>query len=395
MAYTKVKPLMVTSFPSSRLTGAFGAISGASLTGLGDGIDTKSASNDPAANTNPSGGVGHVWLNKTSGELFICVNATTGKNVWANVGRGSDDVVPWEYGGTTYGYVSGGYATNTFSNMIERFSFTSDGNSADTGQDLLSAIYYASSTGASSSTHGYSTGGYIASTARLNVISKFQFNASSNATDVGDLTTTRQSATQTNSETHGYSAGGAGGLPTGASIDKWTFSSDANGTDVGDLNINLSTGAGSASTTHGYVAGKNVGASAPNHKIEKFSFSTDGNATSVGNLTASTYISYCAGSSSSTHGYRHGGGEGGASTETNVIDRFAFASDGDATDVGNLTTNRGNVGGSSSTTHGYCLGGTALNDIDKYAYASSGNATDIGNLAASGSDVRWCTGNQV
>ena len=66
MAYTKVKPLMVTSFPSSRLTGAFGAISGASLTGLGDGIDTKSASNDPAINTNPSA-VGHTWLNKTSG----------------------------------------------------------------------------------------------------------------------------------------------------------------------------------------------------------------------------------------------------------------------------------------------------------------------------------------
>jgi hypothetical protein len=93
MAYTKVKPLMVASFPSSRLTGAFGAISGANLTGLGDGIDTKSASSDPAVTTNPAA-VGHTWLNKTSGELFICVNATTGKNVWANVGRAEGDVVP-------------------------------------------------------------------------------------------------------------------------------------------------------------------------------------------------------------------------------------------------------------------------------------------------------------
>ena len=59
-----------------------------------------------------------------------------------------------------------------------------------------------------------------------------------------------------------------------------------------------------------------------------------------------------------------------------------------------MTSNKGNCGGASSTTHGYSLGGDVA-DIDKYAYASSGNATDIGNLAAHGSDVRWCTGNQV
>ena len=383
---------MVATMSSSKLTGALGALDGSALTGIPSSI-MKNAS-DPAIDTNPSGGLGTVWANTTSGEMFVLTDATTDANVWYNVGGGDGDVQPWEYGGTTYGYSSGGFLDGgPYNNMIERFSFTSDGNSVDTGQNLVRGIYYGSSTGASSATHGYTTGGYV-STVRYNEISKFQFNSSSNATDVGDMTTTRQSPTQTNSETHGYSAGGATGLPTGASIDKFTFASDANGTDVGDLNINLSTGAGSASTTHGYVAGKDVGASAPNHKIEKFTFASDGNAISVGNLTASTYISYCGGSSSSTHGYRHGGGEGPANTRDNVIDRFAFASDADATDVGNLTQGRGNCGGSSSTTHGYCIGEAPAN-IEKYSYASSGNATNIGNLVANQTRMAWTTGNQV
>ena len=47
-------------------------------------------------------------------------------------------------------------------------------------QDLVKGIYYGSSTGASSSTHGYSSGGFISGGARLNEITKFQFNSSSN-----------------------------------------------------------------------------------------------------------------------------------------------------------------------------------------------------------------------
>jgi hypothetical protein len=61
---------------------------------FGDGI-TKSA-NDPAINTNPSGGVGTLWLNITTGELFALTDATAGQNVWTNVGSGSGDVVPNE-----------------------------------------------------------------------------------------------------------------------------------------------------------------------------------------------------------------------------------------------------------------------------------------------------------
>ncbi len=79
---------------------------GATATGFG-GI-TKSAS-DPAVDTNPAGGLGTMWLNTTSGELYSCTDATAGANVWINVGDGTG-MIPITYiaatGGTTTTYTA-------------------------------------------------------------------------------------------------------------------------------------------------------------------------------------------------------------------------------------------------------------------------------------------------
>ena len=44
--------------------------------------NTISAS-DPAVSTNPSA-TGHIWFNKTTGESYVCTDATAGANVWKN-----------------------------------------------------------------------------------------------------------------------------------------------------------------------------------------------------------------------------------------------------------------------------------------------------------------------
>ncbi len=44
---------------------------------------TQSAS-DPAIDTNPATGLGTKWINTTSGEIFVCTDATTDANVWTN-----------------------------------------------------------------------------------------------------------------------------------------------------------------------------------------------------------------------------------------------------------------------------------------------------------------------
>jgi hypothetical protein len=59
---------------------------------------TKNAS-DPAIDTNPTGGLGTVWANTTTGEMFICTDATAGANVWTNVGVGEGNITPPIVGG--------------------------------------------------------------------------------------------------------------------------------------------------------------------------------------------------------------------------------------------------------------------------------------------------------
>jgi hypothetical protein len=72
----------------------------------------------------------------------------------------------------------------------------------------------------------------------------------------------------------------------------------------------------------------------------------------------------------------------------NTIDKFPFASDASATDVGDLSFFRSGVSGQSSTASGYSSGGVGnppsavgiTNTIDKFPFASDGNASDVGDL---------------
>ena len=83
----------ITSLAASKITGALPALDGSALTNmppLGVGIDNVTV--NPSPTTNPSGGVGTIHLNKTTGEMFVCTNATADNNIWFNVGEGSGDI---------------------------------------------------------------------------------------------------------------------------------------------------------------------------------------------------------------------------------------------------------------------------------------------------------------
>jgi hypothetical protein len=67
----------------------FSALS-TTLAGLDDA--TVNAS-DPTYNENIAGAsVGHLWINSTSGEVFVLTDATTNANVWTNIGDGSGQI---------------------------------------------------------------------------------------------------------------------------------------------------------------------------------------------------------------------------------------------------------------------------------------------------------------
>ena len=83
-----------------------------------------------------------------------------------------------------------------------------------------------------------------------------------------------------------------------------------------------------------------------------------------------------------THGYKSAGYLGSYVTNSTSIQKWSFASDANATNVGTITVGRGYAATHSSTTYGYSSGGTpsSLNVIEKFAFATDSNATDVGDL---------------
>ena len=186
----------------------------------------------------------------------------------------------------------------------------------------------------------------------------------------------------------GYTSGGSNPAQSPSTlnvIDKFPFASDANATDVGDLTVDTTYAAGQSSDASGYTSGGIAPTLTPpiTNVISKFPFASDGNATDVGDLTVARRSE--AGQSSDASGYTSGG-----SPTTNVIDKFPFASDANATDVGDLTVARSFSAGQSSSASGYTSGGfgpSTSDVIDKFPFASDGNATDVGDLTVARNGV--------
>ena len=349
-------------------SGNIPAVDGSQLTNIDPGFTTSTS--DPTISTNPSGGVGSVWYNKTSGEMYVCTDATAGANVWTNVGGGSGDIPPYAFQGTSYGYTAGD--ENSTSNVIDKYSYTSQANATDVG-DLSTPG--GRQGGHKSETHGWASGG----TQNTNNIEKWAFASDGNAVDSNkNLTAATRFGAGASCETHGVSGGGAGTGALNNTIDKFSFSNSANASDIGNLSVQRERSAGHSSSTHGYMAGgSNFNAGAPfSNVIDKYSFTADGNATDVGDITTGRSPDG-GGASSETHGFTNGGYHGGNDV---TIDKFSFASDGNASDVGDLTVSTRHPVTTSSTTHNYAGGGTSGNQIQRHAFASSGNTVDWADL---------------
>ena len=363
------------------------AISGANLTNAPG--PTQSTS-DPAIDTNLT--LGAKWINKTSGEVYICTDATAGANVWTNVGAGTGNINPIPpYGGSNYGFAAGGQhgvQTNAphyyNSNRIERFSFASDGNAVDWA-DLAIAVKYVAS--ATSHTYGYSCMGmrYNPGYTDHNAIQKYALTSQTNGTDIGDALGIGQGASGSSSQTHGYAAGRyVSPAPYSDQIQKYSFSTDGNATDVANLISGIQGGAGHSDWVGNY--GYQSGGQPSTNVIQKYAYATDSDAIDVANLTTTKNAHN--GTSSATYGYAASGNI--PPNLSNIIEKFSFANGTDATDVGDLVYGFyiGGSTGQSSTTYGYTSGGDACgvpfnNWIQKYSYTSDGNASDIGNLTES------------
>ena len=118
--------------------------------------------------------------------------------------------------------------------------------------------------------------------------------------------------------------------------------------------------------------------------IDRVSFASDGNATDHGDLSQAR-AARGAGGSSTTHGYTVGGDVYPGNINSTVIDKWAFASNTTATDWGDFHTAARSGSTTSATDSIYFAGGRAagtsvINNIQKWSLASGGTATDWADL---------------
>ena len=95
-----------------------GAVAGASGSSTLSGLsDTTVATTDPLITSNPSA-IGHLWVNSSTANAYICTDITTGSNVWINIGVGTQNISASfsATGGIVSTYSSGGvdYKVHTF-----------------------------------------------------------------------------------------------------------------------------------------------------------------------------------------------------------------------------------------------------------------------------------------
>ena len=130
-----------------------------------------------------------------------------------------------------------------------------------------------------------------------------------------------------------------------------------------------------------------TGGAALNGTIDYISISTPGNATDFGDMSTNRYTG-----DSCSNGSRgvNAGGSDSPWNNVNTMDYITFASPSNATDFGDLSVARNFNGACSDGTYGVWAGGDNLsskNTIDYVTISVTGNATDFGNLTNSRNTV--------
>ena len=277
------------------------------------------------------------------------------------------------------GLIFGGYSPSPAAhvNSIQFINIQSFGNAQDFGD--LSSLR--SQMGAvSSSTRAVSCGGGSDTPSDYSDINTCEFvtiASTSNTTDFGDLSVSRQPYKASSNDTRGIIFGGYIHPANSNTIDFITIATTGNATDFGDEIDTNRAGASCSSTTRGIVAG---GSPATN-RISFVEIATTGNAQDFGDLLNSVVAP--SGCSDKTRGVFAGGS---TPTAINVIQFITMSSAGDATNFGDLNTTEkvGSKGNSNSIrgifSGGYD-GGTFVNSISAITIATTGNAVDFGDIS--------------
>jgi hypothetical protein len=299
-------------------TASWKAAPAAGATSLDELSDVDVDTVDPTKTSNVAA-VGHLWINSTTSEMWLCLDATTNDNVWLNVGLGSGRInhslavfgsginsSGMEYipttsagGAVSFGSLStdreepaglasesrvvwgGGYLTN----VIDYMTIANLADAVDFG-NLSSSRYNVS--GCSNATRGLFIGGTSLGTDR-DIIEYITIASTGNTTDFGDLTAARDKIGSCSSSTRALFGGGE--APFSLNIIEYvTIASTGNATYFGDATSQIQSGAAASDGIKGFHAGGCTGPGCdPQSSIDQITMASTGNATDWGDLNAADY----------------------------------------------------------------------------------------------------------
>jgi hypothetical protein len=337
-------------------------------TTLADLTDSTTATTDPLITSNQA--VGHFWINSTSGEAYVCTDATTDENVWANVGSGTGEIRYNPYMVATGGaevVTSGNYKYHIFTGTGS-FVVTTQADSATFDFLVVAAGGSGGTTSGTGTSGGGGAGGYRLFT------SQTRPTAASYTVTIGagvaDDTTTAQGSDGGDTAFNGKTSsggGGGGGYLSGYGVGRTGGSGGGR-----SLAANAAGGAGNSggySPVEGFAGGDAYsgswgGGGGGASEVGQDGTSSGAGAGGDGSNTASAWLTAIADGGGATYGdagYFAGGGGGGSGSGT-----MAAGGDGGGGD--------GNSGGANSHNH---VAGAANT-------GGGGGATNSGSTATAG-----------
>ena len=333
-------------------------------------------------------------ISDTSGGEVLKWDASTSKMVWEL--QDGESYVPIWYGGR--GVFAGGARTGVgSSNVIEYITIDTTGNATDFGD--LTAGRNGSPSGVSNGSRGVFNGGEIDNT-NQNTIDYITISSTGNATDFGDLTVARSHTLPCSDGTRGCLATGrtvSSPMTVTNVIDYITISATGNATDFGDVITSRRGGAGLSNGTRGIFGGGMINSDEDGtNSIEYITISTTGNGTDFGDLSKVITCMEASSIADTTRGlfvfgYNHNAPAGFFDN----IEYITMATTGNAVDFGDLDAAMSgcNSTGTSNGTRGIIAGGYstgwALIDVINYVtIQSTGNSQDFGDL----STATWTAG---
>ena len=396
-------------------SGVLPALDGSQLTGIISGSPISKALFDPSIDTNPSEGVGAKWVNVSTGDFFICIDATADANIWNNIGScGSDgngdenDISPFPPGPQDAFFVGGSRGGVTNPNIIN-YAFASSVESVHgtSFHGVNNGTGISSGASNSSATDGYySTGGSVPF--RTN-ITRFSFASTGDAVGIGNTDRHRTANSTTNSSTHGYLHGGTGFNVSGqlSSCMKFPFAeSSTSSSGIFSLEVGKSNCGTHSTPTKGYIYGGTTGGGnnpvvIATNVCSDFLFSNDSSRNDIQTMNevtgASTVVgnntnAYICGGSNTTNAPNDAGFVPIRYTriDTHLLSSGAsFTSHGDLTD--SITSGRG---ATTNTTGIIMIGDGASGSLSTkkqtFSYASNVLATDLADFAAGYSGPGSC-----